>query len=335
MTSPVKPRVYFIGTGGSISRIGHNRTDYIDYTYKTGNYTIDELLARIPEVHELAEVRTEQFSNASSNDLGPAEWLVLARRVNQIFREDPDAAGVAITHGTATLEETAYFLNLTVKSRKPVVVTGAMRPPTAISTDADLNLLDCVRTAASANAHSKGVLAMMNNEIHAARDVIKTDGLRVQTMQSGPFGVLGYADSDGQVVFYREPVRKHTVETEFDVSTLQSLPRVDIVPAYAGGDGMLIDLLVKEGVPGIVAAGSGSGSGSSSFMRSLDEAVKRGVKVVLASQAGGRIVRKKRFVEGGYVVSDNLTPKKARILLMLALTITKNTDDIQRMVLTY
>lgn len=336
MTSARKPRVYVIGTGGSISRIGRVRTDYIDYTYKTGNYTIDELLARVPEVHELAEVRAEQFSNASSTDLGPADWLVLARRINQIFRDDSAAVGVAITHGTATLEETAYFLNLTVKSRKAVVVTGAMRPPTAISTDADLNILDCVRTAASPDAHGKGVLAMMNNEIHAAREVTKTDGLRVQTMRSRPFGILGYSDADGQVVFYRQPVKTHTADSEFDVATLLKLPRVEIVPAYAGADGLLIDLLVKEKIPGIVAAGLGSGSGPSAYMLALDEAVKRGVKVMLATQAGsGRVVRKQRFLDGGYIVADNLTPKKARILLMLALSMTNDTAEIQRMAFTY
>ena len=336
MTSAVKPRVYVIGTGGSISRIGRVRTDYIDYTYKTGNYTIDELLARVPEVHQLAEVRAEQFSNASSTDLGPADWLVLARRINQIFRDDSAAVGVAITHGTATLEETAYFLNLTVKSRKAVVVTGAMRPPTAISTDADLNILDCVRTAASPDAHGKGVLAMMNNEIHAAREVAKTDGLRVQTMRSRPFGILGYSDADGQVVFYRQPVKTHTADSEFDVATLLKLPRVEIIPAYAGADGLLIDFLVKEKVPGVVAAGLGSGSGPSAYMLALDEAVKRGVKVMLATQAGsGRVVRKQRFLDGGYIVADNLTPKKARVLLMLALSMTNDTAEIQRMAFTY
>lgn len=336
MAAAGKPRVYVVGTGGTISRIGRSRTDYINYAYKTDNYTINDLLARIPEVHELAEVRAEQISNTSSNDLGPANWLALAHRINQLFQDDPAAAGVAITHGTSTLEETSYFLNLAVKSRKAVVVTGAMRPPTAISSDSDLNLVDCVRTAASPHAHGKGVLVVMNNEIHAARDVSKTDGLRVQTMRSRPFGILGYSDSDGQVVFYRQPVRAHTADSEFNVAALTKLPRVEIVTAYAGADGFVIDALVNAGVSGIVAAGLGSGSSPSAYMLALDQAVKRGVKVMLATQVGsGRVVLQKRFLDGGYIVADNLSPKKARILLMLALSMTGDAAEIQRMAFTY
>ena len=334
--SATKPRVYVIGTGGSISRKGRVRTDYVNYNYNTGNYTIDELLARIPEVHELADVRTEQFMTAGPSDLGPAECLGLARRVNEIFREDTAAAGVAITHGTSTLEETAYFLDLTVRSPKAVVITGAMRPPDAISSDGDLNLLDCVRIAASPHAHGKGVLAMMNNEIHAARDVSKTDALRVHTLRSRALGILGYADSDGQVVFYRQPVRAHTVDSPFDVANLSQLPRVEIVPAYGGATGLFVEAAVAAGAKGIVAAGLGGGSGPDAYMRALDGAAQRGVKVMVATQAGdGRVVLKQRFADSGHIVADNLAPRKARILLMLALSVTSDTAEIQRMALTY
>lgn len=331
-----KRRVYVIGTGGSISRIGRTRTDYINYTYKTGNYTIEELLARVPEVNELAEVRAEQFSNSGSPDLGPADWINLAGRVNAILKDDAHAAGVALTHGTATLEETAYFLNLTVKHRKPVVITGAMRPPTAISNDADLNILDCVRVAAHPAAEGKGVLVVMNNEIHAARDVSKTDALRVNTMQSRALGQLGYADSDGEVIFYRSPTRAHTTNAEFDVNGIRDLPAIDIVMAYAGADGRLIRALVDNGAPGIVAAGLGSGNGPGPWMKALDDAVKAGVAVMVATHAGtGRVVQKQRYLDGGYIVADNLAPKKARVLLMLALQRTRDAAEIQRMALTY
>ena len=145
MTSQSKPKVYLVGTGGSISFVGRTRTDYTNYSYDGKHLTIDELLARVPEVSEFADVRTEQFLNLGSTDVTPEHWLGLANRINQIFKDDPDAAGVAVTHGTATLEETAYFLNLTIKSSKPVVVTGAMRPPTGLGTDSDVNLIDCIR----------------------------------------------------------------------------------------------------------------------------------------------------------------------------------------------
>lgn len=331
-----KPRVYLIGTGGTISFVGHDRTDYVDYTYGTRNLPIEEMLARVPEVAALAEVRTEQLANVASTDVGPAQWLALAQRINRIFREDPEAAGVAITHGTATLEETAYFLNLTVKSDRPVVLTGAMRPPSSISTDADLNLLDCVRVAASSAARGMGALVVMNNEIQAARDVAKSDALRVQTMNSRALGLLGYADANGEVVFYRSPIKAHTLRAEFDVSAIGELPRVDIAPCYGGADGLLVRALVDAGVRGIVAAGLGSGSGPSAYLAALDEAVKRGVKVIVSTQSpNGRVLPKRRFADGGYIVADNLMPKKARILLMLALTRTDDAAEIQRIARTY
>ena len=149
MTNESKPRVYLVGTGGSISFVGRTRTDYTNYSYDGKHLTIDEMLERVPEVREFADVRAEQFLNLGSTDVTPEHWLGLAKRINQIFRDDPNAAGVAVTHGTATLEETAYFLNLTVKSSKPVVVTGAMRPPTGLGTDSDVNLIDCIRVAAA------------------------------------------------------------------------------------------------------------------------------------------------------------------------------------------
>ena len=336
MASNGKPRVYVIGTGGSISFIGSYRTDYVNYSYDNKHYTVQELLDRVPEVQTFADVRVEQYLNVGSTDVGPTQWIGLANRINQIFRDDPQAAGVAITHGTATLEETAYFLNLTVKSQKPVVITGAMRPPTGLGTDADVNIIDCVRVAAAPQSAGRGVLAVMNNEIQAARDVTKTNSYRLETFRSNELGFLGYADSDEQAVFYRNPTKAHTLDTEFDVEGLEELPRVDIAYAYAGADGLVVQALAEGGVAGIVSAGLGSGGAPPAFMSALQAAVQRGIPVVISTQTGnGRVMRTRRFEEIGYIVADNLAPKKARILLMLALTKTDDPKEIQRMMSTY
>jgi L-asparaginase len=336
MISDSKPRVYVIGTGGSISFVGDYRTDYINYSYSNKHLTIQEMLERVPEVQQFAEVISEQLLNVGSTDVHPAHWLELAKRINQIFQEDPDAAGVAVAHGTATLEETAYFLNLTVKSHKPVVVTGAMRPPTGLGTDADVNLIDCVRVAAAPQSKGRGVLTVLNNEIQAARDVTKTNSYRLETFCSNELGLLGYADSDEEVAFYRTPTRTHTLDTEFDVASVAELPRVDIAYAYAGADDLVIKALAGAGVSGIVAAGLGSGGSPPKFIAGLRSARRQGVPVVIATQTGnGRVVRTRRFIEDGYIAADNLSPKKARILLMLALTATDDPAEIQRMMLTY
>ncbi len=336
MASATKPRVYLIGTGGTISYVGTERTDYTNYSYHNNHLTIQEMLDRVPEAAASAEVLPEQYLNVGSTDVGPEHWLALAKRVNQIFREDPDAAGVAITHGTATLEETGYFLNLTVKSDKPVVVTGAMRPASGLGGDADVNLIDCIRVAASPHSIGHGTLIVLNNEIQAARDVTKTNSYRLETFRSNDVGLLGYADSDEEVVFYRDTTKAHTAGTEFDVATLVELPRVDIALAYGGADGLVVDAMAVAGVPGIIAAGLGSGGSPPAMTAALKNAMSRGVKVVIATQAGsGRVMRTRRYTEEGYIVADNLSPRKARVLLMLALTKTKDTEEIQRMMLTY
>ena len=334
--APVKPRVYLIGTGGSISFIGDHRTDYVNYSYHNRHLTIEQMLERVPEAAAIAEVRPEQLLNVGSASVTPAHWLELARRVNDIFAQDHQAAGIAVTHGTATLEETAYFLNLTVKDHRPVVITGAMRPPTGLGTDSDVNLLDCLRVAAAPQSAGRGVLTVLNNEIQGARDVTKSNSYRLETFRSGELGCLGYADSDEQVVFYRTPTRTHTLNTEFAVAELTELPRVDIAYAYAGADGLVVNALVEGGAAGIVAAGLGGGGSSPEFMTALRAAQRRGVPVAVATQTGnGRVMRSRRFVEDGYIAADNLAPKKARILLMLALTRTNDPAELQRMMLEY
>ena len=336
MAQETRRRVYLFGTGGTISFVGENRTDFANYSYQGSQLTIDEMLARVPEANELADVVTEQIINVGSTEVYPNHWLMLANRINERFATDAEAAGAAVTHGTATLEETAYFLNLTVRDARPVVVTGAMRPPSAMGTDADNNLLDAVRVAAAKQSAGRGALVVLNNEIQSARDVTKTDSYRVETFQSGHMGFLGYADADGAVAYYRRPEQRHTADSEFDLDGVDRLPQVDIAYAYAGAGSAVIDALVDAGVDGIVAAGLGSGGSPSTFMAGLQRAIAAQVPVVLATQVGtGRVVQTRRFMEQGYIVADNLHPKKARILLMLALTRTRDPAELQRMMLEY
>ena len=336
MTYEQLPRVYLFGTGGTISFVSESRTDFANYSYQGRQLTIQEMLARVPEAHDLAQVSPEQVINVGSTEVYPNHWLTLANRINEQFSTDESAAGVAVTHGTATLEETAYFLNLTVLDRRPVVVTGAMRPPSAMGTDADNNLMDAIRIAACPDSAGRGALVVLNNEIQAARDVTKTDSYRVETFQSGHMGFLGYSDSDGQIVYYRRPDRRHTADSEFDLAGVDELPQVEIAYAYAGVSAVVIDALVEAGVNGIVAAGLGSGGSPSPFMAALRRAIAAGIPVVISTQVStGRVLQTRRFVEEGYIVADNLHPKKARILLMLGLTRTSDPAELQRMMLEY
>jgi L-asparaginase len=331
-----RPTVRIIGTGGSIAGIGPNRLDYILYPELGQHLTIAQSLERIPEVDEVAQVRSEDLVSVGSTAIGPGEWLRLSQRINQVFHEEPDVAGVVVTHGTATLEETAYFLHLTVKSARPVVITGAMRPPTALGTDADLNLLDAVRIAACPEAGGMGVLTVLNNEIHCARDVSKANTFRVETFRPNELGFLGYADSDGKVVFYRASLRKHTTATPFDVIGRDNLPRVDIVYAFAGADGLLVEAVRSNRSDGMVLAGFGGGSFPPAFVAAAAEAVSDGIPVVLASRStAGRVVITPQKEEQGFIVSDNLMPPKARLLLMLALTVTRDRREIQQMFYEY
>lgn len=336
MTYEQLPRVYLFGTGGTISFVSESRTDFSNYSYQGRQLTIQEMLARVPEAHDLAEVLPEQVINVGSTEVYPNHWLTLANRINEQFSTDDSASGVAVTHGTATLEETAYFLNLTVLDPRPVVVTGAMRPPSAMGTDADNNLMDAIRIAASPNSTGRGALVVLNNEIQSARDVTKTDSYRVETFQSGHMGFLGYSDSDGQIVYYRRPDRRHTADSEFDLSGVDELPQVEIAYAYAGVSAVVIDALIEAGVNGIVAAGLGSGGSPAPFMAALRRAIAASIPVVISTQVStGRVLQTRRFVEEGYIVADNLHPKKARILLMLGLTRTSDPAELQRMMLEY
>ncbi|HEY5896328.1 MAG TPA: asparaginase [Burkholderiales bacterium] len=329
------PRVHILGTGGSISGIGPHRLDYTLYPEAGKKLTVEQMLERIPEARDLAEVTGEDVLQVGSPSIGPKEWLQLAGRIHALFA-NADVKGIVITHGTATLEETAYFLHLTVKSDRPVVITGAMRPPSAVGTDADLNLLDAIRLAATPEATGRGVLTILNNEIQSARDVTKSNAFRVDTFDSRDFGVLGYVDSDARVLFYRSVTRPHTTATAFDVRGRQDLPRVDIVYSYAGADGVLVDALTARRPDGMVLVGFGGGSYPGAFLEAGRRAVQAGIPVVLATRSwNGRVVLTPKKEAEGFIVCDDLMPQKARILLMLALTVTHERKAIQEMLYKY
>ena len=331
------PTVVVLSTGGTIAGKGGSSTALSEY--KSGSIMGEELVSAVPEIKQYANVRVEQVVNVGSPDITIADWLRIANRINAIFAEDANVAGVVITHGTNTLEETAYFLNLTVKSDKPVVLVGSMRPATAISADGPLNLLNAVKTAMAPEARGKGALIVMNDEINGARDTTKTNTLRVETFKSPELGLLGYVDED-RVSFYRAPTRRHTLNTEFDVAALAQFPKVSILYSYVEPDASLIQAAVKNGARGIVLAGSGNGA-----LSNFEEAV---LKEVMALPAASRpvIVRSSRVGNGrvtptaeydamGIIPSDTLNPQKARILLMLALTKTGDVKEIRRIFAEY
>jgi L-asparaginase len=328
------PKVHILGTGGSISGIGPHRLDYTLYPEVGKKLTVAQLLERIPEARELAELSGEDLLQVGSPSIGPAQWLQLHARIEALF--SGKTAGIVITHGTATLEETAYFLHLAVKSDRPVVITGAMRPPSAVGTDADLNLLDAIRLAASPEAAGRGVLTVLNNEIQSARDVTKSNAFRVDTFHGRDFGLLGYVDSDARVLFYRSVTRAHTTAAPFDVRGRKDLPRVDIVHAYAGADGLLVDALTQRRPAGMVLVGFGGGSFPAAFLDAGKRAVQAGIPVVLATRSwNGRVVMTPRKDADGFIACDDLMPQKARILLMLALTVTQERAAIQKMFYEY
>ena len=333
---PSLPRIAVIGTGGTISGVGRDRLDFYEYGTSGRFMHVDELIAGTPELAQMAEIVPIRYKNVGSGEIGPVDWLALLNIIHQTVKDDPQVAGIVVTHGTATLEETAYFLNLAVKTAVPVVVVGAMRPSSALGTDSGINLLNAVRVAASPEAHGMGVLVVLNDEINAARDVAKTSNYRVQTFVSRDFGILGYADAD-LVKFYRKPLRRTAPETEFDVAALTELPRVDIVPAYAGADAAFVHAAIAAGAKGIISAGFPSGSPSPAQKIALKEAAKAGVIVLQSSRSGsGRVIDDKVAIrDAGFLAADNLIPHKARILLMMALTVTTDTDEIRRIFNTY
>ena len=331
------PLVEVLSTGGTIAGKGASSTSLAEY--RSGSLSGEDLVKAVPEIRQYANVRVEQITNVSSADISFANWITLANRINQIFAQDAKVRGVVVTHGTNTLEETAYFLNLTIKDDRPVVLVGAMRPSTAISADGPLNLLNAIRVASSAEARGKGVLIVMNDEIHGARDVTKTNTYRVETFRAPELGYLGYADSD-KISFYRTSTKRHTVNSEFSVTGLTELPSVEILYSYVEPSPVMLRALVASGVMGIVFAGTGAGLISSFEKAALKEVLSMPVDsrpiLVRSSRTGnGRVVARDEYDAMGMVPADNLNPQKARILLMLALTKTRNVSEIARIFATY
>lgn len=323
------PKIKILATGGTIAGKAATTTQLTQYT--SGALEIQALIDAVPEMKQHAQVSGEQVAKIGSSAMNHEVWLKLAKRVNEVLASD-ETDGVVITHGTDTLEETAYFLNLVVKSNKPVVLVGSMRPSTAISADGPLNLLNAVCLAASKEARGKGVLVAMNDEISSARDVSKTNTTHVQTMKNYELGFLGFIQN-GKPHFYREVTRKHTLDTEFDISGLTRLPRVDILYDHVNDDAVLLDAVVAAGAKGIVYAGTGHGNIFPAVKAAMIEAQKKtGVVIVKSSRTGNGIVtRVGEDDKYSFVAGDTLNPQKARILLMLALTKTSNPAEIQRM----
>jgi L-asparaginase len=322
-----KANVVILATGGTIAGAAASGTQA---AYKSGAVTIDAMIAAVPGIGDLATIKGEQISNVGSQDMSMDIMLKLANRINELARSN-DVDGIVITHGTDTMEETAFFLNLTVKTDKPVVMVGSMRPSTAVSADGPLNLYNAVGVAADPNARGRGVLVVMNDWIHGAHSLTKTSTTAIQTFMSPLRGLVGVANY-GKNDFYSSPTWKHTTQTEFDVSKVSSLPRVDIIFASADSSPDLIDAAAANGAKGIVIAGVGNGNMNKASLTAAANAVQKGVVVVRSSRVVTGVVGRNVEVnddELGFIASDELNPQKARILLMLALMKQRNAKDMQ------
>lgn len=331
-SSDRRPKVALIGTGGTISLAARHSRDVYEYMEFGERQDAGQILARFPEIADVADVRPVDFRALSSASVTPADWLDLAACIDRLDASPDAPDGIVVTHGTATLEETAYFLNLTLKTSRPVVVAGAQRPLDTIGSDAGMNLLNAVEVAAAPEARGLGVLVLLNEEIQAAREVTKTSTNRLETFRSPDLGMLGYADADGRVAIYRRPARCHAPDTVFDVRGRRSLPRVDIVPVYAGADAVALDAYLSAGADGLVIAGLAPGLATPAIGQAMAAARSAGVLVVQSTRAGsGRVLRRTSMRELGIVAADNLTPQKARVLAMLALTVTDDPERVQEM----
>jgi L-asparaginase len=322
--SETRPGVVLFTTGGTIQSRGAHRLKLSEYS--DGRVPPAELLEDVPELKELARVEVVEISNVGSGNMTSELLLKLARGLNAALAR-PDVSGAVVTHGTGTLEETAYFLHLVVRSPKPVVVVGAMRPWSAVSRDGPLNLYQAVRTAVTAEAAGKGVLVLLDDTIHSARFVTKSHTTRVETFVSREIGPLGYADGD-RVVFYRSPLTRHTSQSEFDVGSMTNLPAVEVVYGYQEASPRPLEALVQgpESVAGLVLADS-----SPAVSKAVYGALAKGVVVVQGDRKGaGRVLTSERQAGRGLVTADSLNPQKARVLLRLALTKTREPREIQR-----
>ncbi len=322
------PNIVVLATGGTIA--GAAASD-VQAGYTSGQVGVEQLLAAVPQAKKLANLRGEQISNIGSQDMNDEVWLKLARRINELTAMK-DVDGIVITHGTDTIEETAYFLNLVTRSRKPVVLTAAMRPSTALSADGPLNFYNAVAVAANKDAAGRGVLVVVNDWIHGASSLTKASTTAVQTFLSPLRGLIGTV-AYGEAEFYRGPVGRNTMDSEFSLAGITSLPRVDIIMAYENMDGALIDCAAAAGAKGIVVAGVGNGNMTEVALNALGAQAKKGIVCVRSSRVvTGRVGRDVEVDDDkyGFVASLDLNPQKSRILLRLALTKTSDPKQIQR-----
>lgn len=327
------PNIVILATGGTIAGAAATGTQS---GYTSGAVTIDSMIAAVPGIRDLANIRGEQISNVGSQDMSFNIMLTLAKRINELLATT-QVDGIVVTHGTDTMEETAFFLNLVVKSDKPVVLVGSMRPSTAVSADGPLNLYDGVAVAADPNAKGRGVLVVMNDWIQGAHSITKTSTTAVQTFMSPLRGVVGVS-AYGKNDYYNNPPWKHTTGSEFDVSNVTALPRVDVIFVDVDVSPDLIDCSVKNGAKGIVIAGVGNGNMNKALLEAAARAAKQGVIIVRSSRVPTGTVGRNVEVnddELGFIASDELNPQKSRILLMLALLKPRSTAQIQQLFTTY
>jgi L-asparaginase len=329
-----KPKIKILATGGTIAGA---QTSSAEVGYKSGTFSVDDLIKAVPPMKDVADLSGEQLANIGSQTMNHEVWLKLAARVNEVLKGDTD--GVVITHGTDTMEETAYFLSLVVKSDKPVVLVGSMRPATAISADGPANLYNAVALAANPNARGLGPLVVLNDEIHFGRDAQKLNTTELNTFHSVNRGRAGVINV-GNAHFFSKLDTLHTTKSEFSVDgkSVNDLPRVDIIYSYANFGPDVVDFLVKQGAKGIVLAGVGDGNSTDAVIAALSEAAKKGVVVVRSSRTGsGLVVRNVEVNDDklGFVASMELSPQKARILLMLGLMKTSDPKKIQQYFMEY
>ena len=327
------PNVVILATGGTIAGAAATGTQS---GYTSGAVTIDAMLKAVPGIDKLATVKGEQIANVGSQDMSFDVLLKVAKRINELAK-DPSITGFVITHGTDTLEESAFFLNLTVKTDKPVVLVGSMRPSTAVSADGPLNLYNAVGIAVDPKAKGRGVLVTLNDQIHGAHSMTKTSTTAVETFQSPVRGILGTA-SYGKNDWYQSPDWKHTTKSEFDISSVTKMPRVDIIYAGVDASSDLITLAANAGAKGIVIAGVGNGNMNKAMVDAAAAAVKKGVVVVRASRVTTGLVGRNVELDDdklGFIASDELNPQKARILLSLALLKQHSAADLQNLYRAY
>ena len=328
-----KPKIALVTTGGTIGSKGKDSLDTFDYGAHGERYGPRELLDLFPEAASVADVTPVDFGRVSSSAIGPKTWLELLAKVEDVAKVHD---GVVITHGTASLEETAYFLHLAHKSHNTIVVIGAQRPSSGFATDGGANLRNGLQVAGSPECKGMGVLTILNNEIQCAREVTKTSTYRLQTFRAPDMGMLGHADPDDRISVYRKPTRRHAPDTEFNVAGRDSLPRVDIIYSYAGASGDQVAAAISGGAEAIVMATMPPGTPAPDQKRALQEANAKGIPVIFSSRAGsGRVLDRSEYFNQGWISADNLNPQKARILTMMALTVSKETSELRRMFAEY